>query len=239
MPTLTTTVDGNVACFNQSSWANARDATTGTFSGAVGTRNTQTVVADKRAARGGGTAYNVNRAFFEFDTSGISVAPTDATLKIYGYVGNSADLFVVKSSHSDGSLGSADFDSIDGWSSGADNSSNVTKYSSEVSTWNGAAQNSITLNSDALNAMASESTFKICLIESDFDLTNTEPGDTTLRRTGMYFVEFSGTPTDPIIDYTAAGVSGYGHDVIGVSSGDIDTVIGVATADIDNVIDVS
>ena len=237
MPTLTTTVDGNVACFNQSSWANARDATTGTFSGAAGTRNTQTVVADKRAGRGGGTTYNVSRTFFSFDTSGISVAPTDATLKIFGYFNAGADFFVVKSTHTN--LNIADFDSIDGWSSGADNSSNVTKYSSEVSTWNGFAYNSITLNSDALNAMASESTFKICLIESDFDLTNTEPGDTTLRRTGMYFVEFSGTSTDPIIDYTAAGVSGYGHDVIGVSSGDIDTVIGVATADIDNVIDVS
>ena len=51
----------------------------------------------------------------------------------------------------------------------------------------------------------------------------------------MYFVEFSGTSTDPIIDYTA-GATGYGNDVIGVSSGDIDNVIGVATANIDNII---
>ena len=35
------------------------------------------------------------------------------------------------------------------------------------------------------------------------------------------------------------GTSGYGHNVIGVSSGDISTVKGIATADIDNVIDVS
>ena len=32
-------------------------------------------------------------------------------------------------------------------------------------------------------------TFKICLIESDFDLPNNEPSVGTTRRTGMYFVE--------------------------------------------------
>ena len=235
MPTLTTTVDGSVARTNQSSWANARDATSGTFSGGSTTRNTQAIIADKTSARGGGTAYNVSRAFFQFDTSGISVAPTSATLKIFGYIGISADFFVVKSTHT--AITTANFDAIDGWSAGADNSSNVTKYSSEISSWTNGAYNNITLNSDALNAMASESTFKICLIESDFDLPNNEPSVGTTRRTGMYFLEFSGTSTDPIIDYTAAS-AGYGNDVIGVSSGDIDNVIGVATADIDKVIGV-
>jgi|TARA_B100000287_G_scaffold139279_1_gene131222 hypothetical protein len=239
MPTLTTTLDGQLSRFNQSTWAGARDGTSAAFTGITSTRSTQAVAADKSSARGGGTVYNVARAFFEFNTSGISVAPTDATLKIYGYIGTSADLFVVKSSHSDGSLSSADFDSIDGWSSGADNSSNVTKYSSEVSIWANGAYVNITLNSTALNDIANNDTFKICLIESDFDLPNNEPSVGTTRRTGMYFVEFSGTSTDPIIDYTEATPSGYGHNVIGVSSGDIDNVIGVATADIDNVIDVS
>ena len=235
MPTLTTTLDGQLSRLNRSTWADARDGTSAISTGISTTRSTQAVIADKASARGGGTTYNVSRAFFEFDTSGISVAPTDATLKIYGYFGNSADLFVVKSSHSDGSLGSADFDSIDGWSSGADNSSNVTKYSSEVSTWSTSGYNNITLNSTALTDMANNNTFKICLIESDFDLPNNEPSVGTTRRTGMYFVEYSGTSTDPIIDYTAAS-AGYGNDVIGVSSANIDNIIGVATANIDNVI---
>jgi len=236
MPTLTTTVDGQIGRFNQSSWANARDTTSGTISGPTTTRNTQAIIADKTTGRGGGTAYNVVRAFFSFDTSGISVAPTDATLKIFGYIGTSADFFVVKSTHT--AITSANFAAIDGWSAGSDNSSNVTKYSSEISSWTNGAYNNITLNSDALNAMASESTFKICLIESDFDLPNNEPSAGTTRRTGMYFVEFSGTSTDPIIDYTEATPSGYGHNVIGVTSGNIDNVIGVATADIDKVIGV-
>ena len=237
MPTLTTTLDGQLPRFNQSSWANARDASSSSGTGLVTPRSTTAVTADKTSARGGGTVYNVVRSFFEFDTSGISVAPTDATLKIYGFIGTSADLFVVKSSHSDGSLGSADFDSIDGWSSGADNSSNVTKYSSEVSTWSNGAYVNITLNSTALNDIANNDTFKICLIEADFDLPNNEPSVGTTRRTGMYFVEFSGTSTDPIIDYTTAS-TGYSHNVSGVASANIAKVNGVATADIDKVIGV-
>ena len=227
MPTLTTTLDGSLPKMNQSSWANARDASFSSGTGLVTTRSTVAVTADKTSGRGGGSIYNVVRSFFEFDTSGISVAPTDATLKLYGYFSTSADFFVVKSSHTDGSLGSGDFDSIDGWSSGAENSSNVTKYSSEVSTWSTSGYNNIALNSTALNDIANNNTFKICLIEADFDLPNNEPSLGTTRRTGLYFVEFSGTSTDPIIDYTVAGASGYGHDVIGVSSGDIDNVIGV------------
>ena len=72
------------------------------------------------------------RTFFEFDTSGISATLSDATLKIYGYGYTSADLFVVKAYFSDGALANGDFDAIVGWSAGSDNSSNVTKYSSEV-----------------------------------------------------------------------------------------------------------
>ena len=40
--------------------------------------------------------YAMRRVFFEFDTSGISVAPSEATLKIYGRTNDAGDFFVLR-----------------------------------------------------------------------------------------------------------------------------------------------
>ena len=70
-------------------------------------------------------------------------------------------------------------------------------------------------------------------------------GDPLTNPSGVNFRTFSdfedGTSASrPKMTITHdTGTSGYGHNVIGVSSGDISTVKGIATADIDNVIDVS
>mgnify|MGYP000335891493 CR=1 FL=1 len=182
--------------------------------------------------------YFIRRSFFDFDTSGISVTPASAELSLYGFTNGGADLFVVKADFSDGSIGNGDFDSIVGWSSGADNSSNVTKYSSEVTSCSTGAYNNITLNSTALSDMANNDTLKICLIEADFDLTNTEPSDTTARETGMSFADDgSGNIRDPKIDYTVAS-AGYGHDVVGVAAANIGKIKGVATANVGKVLGV-
>ena len=236
MPDLAPTVDGTIGRFQQSTWADAREGTTGTISAAVSTRLSNAIQATQASSRGGGTVYNVYRVFFEFDTSGISATPQDATLKIYGYFTNGADFFVVKAdTATDGALALGDFDAIAGWNNSADNSSNVTKYSSEITSFSTTGYNNITLNATALTDMTNNNVIKFCLIESTKDLTNTAP--TSTISTGMYFQEFTGTSFDPKLSYTAAsGVSGYSNNVIGVSSGDIDNVIGVATANIDNII---
>ena len=70
MPDLAPTVDGTLARFNQSSWANAREGTSATNTFVTSTRISTAIQATKQAARGGGTSYHVYRAFFEFDTSG-------------------------------------------------------------------------------------------------------------------------------------------------------------------------
>ena len=155
--------------------------------------------------------WGIYRAFFEFDTSGISSAPSSATLKIYGYSRAEGDLIVVKSEQG-GTLAAGDFNSFssavntviassDG--SGAGTLAGVSgfTYSSEITTWSTSGYNEIALNSDALSDMASLDTFKICLMNHDNDYL--DQAGTTIERNGVYWAEGL-TATDPLIDYTAA-----------------------------------
>ena len=188
------------------------------------------------------SAYFLRRAFFEFDTSGISVTPSAATLKI-NVTSNSYDnssLIAVKSGH-DPSDATEDWFStwltglggtLSGWSN---SDSQVVAYSSNVSAGMGAGYVDLTLNSDALSDMASLSSFKVVVMNYTNDYLDNS--SSTEGFTGVAFSE-DGSLSRPKIDYTA-GAAGYGHDVIGVTSTNISTVIGIATADIDNVIDVS
>lgn len=196
--------DGWIKAASNVSWSDNRDATAGDALSSSDTRLGQAVSALAFSGRGA-TEYRVIRSFFEFDTSGISSAPDDATLKIFGYNSTAADFFVVKSTQS-ASLALADFDAITGWSAGVDNSSNVTKYSVAITSWSSSAYNDITLNATALSDMASLDTFKICLIEEDYDLANSAPSGSSVS-TGLYYADNSGTSNDPYVDYTAATVA--------------------------------
>ena len=229
--------DGNVSISN-ANFSTARDATSGTSFQNASATSTAAIRCAKVSFRGSFNFFIV-RSFFEFDTSGISTTPSAATLKLYGQSTTSADFFVVKSTVADGATISFDeFDSIDGWSAGADNSSNVTKYSNEVTSFSDGQYNNITLNSTALSDMANNDTLKICLIEADFDLPNNTPSDTTARVTGMSFADDGeGNIRDPKIDYTVAS-AGYGHDVVGVAAANIGKIKGVATANVGKVIGV-
>ena len=189
------------------------------------------------------SAYFIRRAFFEFDTSGISVTPSAATLKI-NVTSNSYDnssLIAVKSGH-DPSDATEDWfgtwltglgGTLSGWSN---SDSQVVAYSSNVAAGMGAGYVDLTLNSDALSDMASLSSFKVVVMNYTNDYLDNS--SSTEGFTGIAFSE-DGSLSRPKIDYTAGAASGYGHAVIGISSGDISTVKGIATADIDNVIDVS
>tara|TARA_Y100000034_G_scaffold118577_1_gene159362 strand:+ start:367 stop:1104 length:738 start_codon:yes stop_codon:yes gene_type:complete len=180
----------------------------------------------------------IYRVFFEFDTSGISVAPSEATLKIYGRTNDAGDFFVVRSSHGTGAPSRADFDAITGWdisgggAAQGDGSGtqegNVTKYSSEVTSWSTSGYNDITLNATALFNMVDQDDFTICLIESVHDLRDIS--NTNTSYTGMYFAGSQSTVIK--IDYTPGG---YGNPVMGVASANIGKINGIATADISKV----
>ena len=226
MPVLNPTVSGQITSVVSPTHAGARDASSGTFSG-TSSRFASAIKYSKVAGLRGNT-FNVTRYFIEFDTSGISTTPVSADLSLYGFSNNSADFFAVKADFSDGSIGNADFDSIDGWSAGADNSSNVTKYSAEVETFSTSAFNDIALNSTALSDMASVDNFKICLIQAENDLANVEA--TTTPTTGLWR-----TFNTIHLDYTAGSAAGYTHKVLGVAAGSIGKVKSVATANIGKV----
>ena len=229
MPQKTPSVQNIIVGTVSPTFAGARDATSGTvFSsggGGAPTAHPQAIKYSK-VAGARGDQISINRYFLEFDTSDISVTPADATLKIPGSTNATADFFAVKATFSDGSLSGGDFDAIDGWSAGSDNSSNVTKYSSEVTSWSTSGNNDITLTSDALSDMVSEDNFKICLIQSSNDLENVEA--TVVVSTGVNLLN------SLRLDYTE-GATGFGHKVLGVAAGSIGKVNGVATANVGKV----
>ena len=181
------------------SWADARDATSGTA-----TYNDTKDAAAVRAlivGAGRGTSYSVSRAFFEFDVSGITHLPQSGSLEIHGYSTSAADMRLVKSSQS-ATLANADFDEIEGWVAGAANHGAVTYYdNTEITSWDSGDYNSITLSQQALVDIAGFTLFKCCLIEFDQDLRNvapTAPAGLT-NKSGVTFADNSGTSSDPKI----------------------------------------
>ena len=181
------------------SWADARDATTGTAT-SNGTRNSTAVRATVHGA-GRGTYYSVSRAFFEFDVREITQLPQEGEtwVEIYGYVNNNADMRLVKSNQS-AILTNADFDAIEGWVAGGSNIGNVTLYDvGEITTWNTSGYNIIRLSEQALSDIVRMDTFKCCLIENDQDLRNAAPtvpgGD--INYSGVFYVDQTGILVDP------------------------------------------
>ena len=188
------------------------------------------------------SAYFIRRAFFEFDTSGISVAPSSATFQIFvpstSY--DNSSLIVVKSGH-DPSDATEDWfgtwltglgGTLSGWSK---SDSQVVAYSSNVAAGMGIGYVDLTLNSDALSDMASLSSFKVVLMNYSNDYLDSSSSHEGF--TGLLFADTGGTSKDPKINYVE-GTAGYGHAVMGVASGNIAKVNGVATANIDKVIGV-
>ena len=149
------------------------------------------------AVRAGMDDAAIFRVFMSFDTSGISVAPTSATLKIYGKANDTSNLIVVKSTQS--SADNNTFNDLDGYEVGFDDD-DLTAYSSQITSWSTSGYNDITLNSTALNDMVSEDEFKVAIINYDYDYLDVEPAGGVNVTAGMYFTQETGTDKDPYID---------------------------------------
>jgi hypothetical protein len=185
--------DAYLRSYATSVWADHRDAGTADIVNATATRNN--IAVRIKIANGN---YYVYRSFFAFDTSGVSIAPDSATLKLYGYSNDAADVIIVKvAADATGDSGTAfvasDFGKIDG-------APDFTAYSSEISTWSTSGYNDITLNAAALSDMASLDEFKLALIEYDHDFSDSAPTSGVIN-TGVYFADYEGTSYDPYIDY--------------------------------------
>jgi hypothetical protein len=191
-------------------WANTRNHVGSTVD-SNNASDTQAVFHFYHSGRG---KWGIRRAFFEFNTLGISDEPSAATLKIYGYSNGSGDVIAVKSEQG-GTLAAGDFNSFassivtqfgntDGNGAGSLSSGIVPlflTYSAEIDTWSTSGYNDIALNSYALADMVSLDTFKVCLMNYDNDYLDQD--GTSTEANGLRWQE-RGDAQWPYIDYTPA-----------------------------------
>lgn len=193
-----TTADGWISSVHTSNWNLCRDSATGTPD--HNDQRNQYAVRAKKVASGRGTQWGVNRAFFTFPVSRITQTPVSGTLHIKGFGSDTANISVVKSTHSS-TLVSGDFNNIDGWTTGS-NLSNVTYYDKRAGvgiSWDDSGYNVIDLSHQALSDIATLSSFKLCLINNAYDLRDVEPNTSDDFYSGCYFVDTTGTSSDPYI----------------------------------------
>ena len=221
-------------------WAGARDDTSGSTPITDGTSTTLFTSVSKFSGRGGGSTFRVHRSFMYFDTSGITSTVSAATIKIYGVSGhNDGSIIAVKSTAFGGDGGTAlaagDIDAITGWTTGASAAGNVTDYSGAITTssWSTSGYNSLLSTSDLRADMQNNNVVIICFMDYTNDYLNSEPSSTATLNVGGYYTDQSSTSKDPYIEYTVA--TGYANTVNGVASANIGKIMGVATADIEKV----
>ena len=111
-----------------------------------------------------------------------------------------------------------------------------TAYSSNTNLSTSAGDSSITLNATAVTAFLT-GLLKIVVVQYTNDYSNyAGTADKTTRMYANFATGSSGYV--PYIEFTATVIPGYGNDIIGIDSGDIEKVIQIETADIDTVIGV-
>ena len=234
-----TTNDGRIYKIAQSSWGNARDATSGTTQTST-TRTSLFTSVYALSGRGGGAVYGIYRSFMVFDTSGITGTVASAELSIRGYTGNDGSVIAVKSTAFGGdggtSLASGDIDAISGWSSGSSLDGLATVYGAQKTTtnWTTSGWNDFTATSDLLTDMKNNDVVIVCFMDYTNDYLNAAPSTGAQPNCGGYHANYSGTSYDPHIDYTLAA-TGYANNVNGVAAASIGKINGVATANISKI----
>ena len=187
-------------------WVDARNGAGNSSNNSAGSA---TVTVQQYYHSGRGT-WQIYRAFFEFDTSTISTAPSTASLFIRGRQYTEADLIVIRSEQS-GTLADGDFNSFEASiltafsntnGSGGGDLTNVKgiTYSEELTTWlTSTTFNEFVLNGNARADMARLDTFKLCVMTHDDDYKDQDGTDT--ERVGMFFADAS-SGKQPYVQYT-------------------------------------
>ena len=238
------TTDGYQASGLKGSWNDAHDATstqtlnTSATSGlsAWGPRS------EYAAAR---SAYYLVRTFFDWDVSSISGTISEA--KIYVKTANAPTggpkNIIIKSGHDPSDTSTHWYSTMitglgitySGWNN---STSGVLALSAAVTAAGANTYTGYDLNSDGISLLqsvaGSSSTFKVALLNYDHDYLDVAPTGTQMN--GIYYANYSGTSSDPYLEYEVA--TGYTHGVMGVAGASISTVKGVATANIDEVMGV-
>ena len=197
MPNMFPGKDVVVYITGQGTWAGARDAGTGT-----GNAPGSSILSVRALSS---ISAQVYRTFMAFDTSGITVAPSSATLKLHGHNSAYTSIIVIKvyaSATGDSSTNfvNSDFQKIVGFSSGNSMAGNVTDYSSALGmgSWDHHDHNEITLNATALHDMKNLDEFKIVIVSYTYDYLNSAPG--AAKTTNFRAVEQGGSER-PFLSY--------------------------------------
>ena len=240
---IAATTDGRLGkvAFSSSTWADARDASTASILNVTDTNGDPfAVAAENSTARGG--VQVVFRYFLAFDTSGVTGTVSSATITLTSDVTSAAateigDIILVKASKPDlsNNIAAADFDAINGFSTGNTMSGNVIDYSSEFTSMSNTdgATNVITLNSNALTDIENLNVFALVVVNFDYDYSNTQPSSGTRAYNGLYFADTTtNTAYKPKLTYTLATAGAEVAKVDGVAEANILKVIGVANANI-------
>ena len=185
------TVDGYVTRQAEATWDLARDSTAGDGSGVSSTGSTIAIRASKTPP-GRGAGFYVSRSFFRFDVSDVNFVPKTVAFRVRGLTTNAITVIACVKANFGAILTTADFLAIEGWVRGADNTSNVTYYASNSSSWSTSSNNTFGLNQQALVDIAGQRFLEICLLDVNYDLEHTggdlpSPGATNYS--GCIFVE--------------------------------------------------
>jgi len=221
MATLNASKWGYIGLTAQSTHTAARDGTTGNTGASNPTTAYSQAINYNAVVGGRGNSYNIYRAFYYFDTTGISSTVTSATINIAGSTNNTADVIVLESTAFGGGGGSnlalSDYNKI--------NLVSPTLYSSEFTSWVTSGNNSITLNSTALSDIETQNYFICAVIEHDHDYSDSDPGVTATYRNGINYV------TTGYLEYFTAGSNV--SSVNTISNANISKIGTISNANID------
>lgn len=189
MPTVNTTKWGYVRVLNQSSHAAARGASSGTATANPST-DTSPAFAYQAVSSGRGTTYSIWRAFYYFDTSGITTTVTAASVNVEGFNSSGGrNILVPSQAFGSGALVGSDFGKV----------TFNTNYHSANTSWNTSSNNVFTLNSTALSDIQNNSTFVCAILQKDNDYDDVALGG----RGGSFDFGIAYTTT-AYLDYTLA-----------------------------------
>tara|TARA_R100001463_G_scaffold8646_5_gene26420 strand:+ start:820 stop:1518 length:699 start_codon:yes stop_codon:yes gene_type:complete len=232
MATITASKWGTSGYNGSVSFANTRGQSTGNYALVNNDTSSNRIMTSFFYSAGSkGSTWDLRRAFYAFDVSSYASGYTISNLKFY-YVptasGNgTCKVAIVKSTaqgNADTNLTNSDYDSFDDGVDYADNDG--------TDIWtDGTSLSYFDLNATAISAFTS-SYLKLCVLEYSHDYQNLSPLSNT--NISSYI---NASSTVPYLSFTATP-TGYGNDVLGVSSSNIDSILAVSSANISKVIGV-
>ena len=229
MPTLNASKWGYVVSSNFSTHAAARGQSTGNSVVVGPSSGTAEAVRYRRfSAKGGSTFYAVQRAFYYFDTSGITGTVTAATLNVQGALSADSNTIIVPSTafSGDGSTNLATSD--------LGNVAFNTTYAAGFTGWATSGNISMALRSTALSDIQNNNAFICAILQFDNDFSDSELTSNDDLGNGINY------GTTAYLDYTVAGAGP--SDVTslsGIAKADITSVNSIAIADITSINTVS